>query len=176
MTTVSQPTSAADRRAVVMRGYLDRVRGRSATVLGVLAAFFLFHPPLAQGLYYLLRGLWPLFRMGHIGASSATDTDIWLARYDASGNPLGTSFVNTDTNQEIGPSISMDSTGNAVVAYQEFVGRDYGIYANRVSSTPSSSCATATAPNACFSTPSRSTRLASPRSTSLRCRPMATAS
>ena len=80
MATVSQPTSAADRRAVVMRGYLDRVRARSGTVLGVIATFFLFHPPLAQGLYYLLRGLWPLFRMGHIGAGSATDTDIWLAQ------------------------------------------------------------------------------------------------
>src|SRR5438046_6090663 len=45
---------------------------------GVVAAFFLFHPPLAQGIYYLLRGLWPLFRMGHSGASTATDIDIWL--------------------------------------------------------------------------------------------------
>jgi hypothetical protein len=80
MATATQPTSEADRRAAVMRGYLDRVRRRSATVLGTIAAFFLFHPPLAQGIYYLLRGLWPLFRMAPVDASSATDTDIWLAQ------------------------------------------------------------------------------------------------
>jgi hypothetical protein len=80
MATVSQPTSAADRRPQAMRGYWDRARGRGATALGAVAAFFLFHPPLAQGIYYLLRGLWPLFRPGPLGASSATETDIWLAQ------------------------------------------------------------------------------------------------
>src|SRR6185369_17024902 len=80
MATVSPPTSEAPRRAQGMREPLNRLRRRGTTVLGVVAAFFLFHPPLAQGIYYLLRGLWPLFRMGHLGASSATDTDIWLAQ------------------------------------------------------------------------------------------------
>src|SRR4029453_14643928 len=80
MATISQPGREAARRVPVMKEPWKRVRGRGATVLGAIAAFFLFHPPLAQGIYYLLRGLWPLFRMGHIGVSSATDTDIWLAQ------------------------------------------------------------------------------------------------
>jgi hypothetical protein len=73
MAAVSQPTSGATRRTQVMRAYLG-------AGLGSVAAFFLFHPPLAQGIYYLLRGLWPLFRMGYIGDSGATDTDVWLAQ------------------------------------------------------------------------------------------------
>jgi hypothetical protein len=72
--------SEGPHRAQGMREPLNRLRRRGATALGVVAAFFLFHPPLAQGIYYLLRGLWPLFRMGHTGASTATDTDIWLAQ------------------------------------------------------------------------------------------------
>src|SRR3954454_2155960 len=80
MATVSQPTSAAARRAQPMREYWDRVKGPSATALGAVGAFFLFHPPLAQGIYYLARGLWPLFRLGPLHASTATDTDIWLAQ------------------------------------------------------------------------------------------------
>jgi hypothetical protein len=61
--------------------------------------------------------------------------DIQMARYDGAGGFLGTAAVNTDANLETAPSVSMDNQGNAVVAYQEFITPDWGIYANRVSST-----------------------------------------
>src|SRR5262249_1541667 len=50
------------------------------------------------------------------------------------GTYLGTSLINTDPNLESAPSVSMDNAGNAVVAYQEYITPDWGIYANRVSS------------------------------------------
>ena len=67
MATVTQPratqSSPAARRAQVMRDYWDRARGPATTVLGTIGAFFVAYPPLAQGIYYLMRGLWSL--LGH---------------------------------------------------------------------------------------------------------------
>ena len=76
MTSVTQSTSETARRAQLLRDSWNRVKAPSATVLGAVAGFFLFHPPVAQGIYYLLRGLWPLFRPG----KGATDEDVWLAQ------------------------------------------------------------------------------------------------
>ena len=76
MATVTRPAAETARRAQLMRDSWNRVKGPSATALGAVAAFFLFHPPLAQGIYYLLRGLWPFFRPG----AHATDEDVWLAQ------------------------------------------------------------------------------------------------
>jgi hypothetical protein len=80
MTSATQSPTETARRAQLLRDSWNRVKGPSATALGAVAAFFLFHPPLAQGIYYLLRGLWPLFRLGSLHNSSATDTDVWLAQ------------------------------------------------------------------------------------------------
>jgi hypothetical protein len=77
MATVGQPTSNAARRAQIMREYWSQVRGPTANALGAVAGFFIAYPPLAQGLYYLLRGLWPLLRTS---STYTTDTDIWLAQ------------------------------------------------------------------------------------------------
>lgn len=76
MATVGQPTSEAARRAQLMRDYWRAVRGPSANALGTIAGFFIAYPPLAQGIYYLLRGLWPLLRTS---SAYSTATDIWLS-------------------------------------------------------------------------------------------------
>ena len=80
MATVSQPTSDAARRAQLMREYWGRVRRPSASALGVLAAFFLAYPPLAQGIYYLLRGLWSLLHLGAVETLTETRHDLWLSQ------------------------------------------------------------------------------------------------
>jgi hypothetical protein len=65
------------------------------------------------------------------------DDDIALARYTATGAFAGTSYINTDLNNEYSPSVSMDNAGNAVVAYTEKVGSLFfsptGVFASRVS-------------------------------------------
>jgi hypothetical protein len=68
---------------------------------------------------------------------STTDDDILMARYAANGALLGTSSVAISTAREQLPSVSMDDSGNAVVAYQKLVGNDFDIKARRVSSAGS---------------------------------------
>jgi hypothetical protein len=70
----------------------------------------------------------------HAASSPGFNLDIWMDRFDGNGVYLGLNQINTDLNLEANPSVAMDSAGNAVVAYQEFTGGDYGIYANRVTS------------------------------------------
>ena len=79
MATVGQSRSDAVRRAQLMRDYWDRVRRPSAGALGVVAAFFLAYPPLAQGIYYLLRGLWSLLHLGSIEAQTEIHHNLWLS-------------------------------------------------------------------------------------------------
>jgi hypothetical protein len=76
MATASQPSSVAARRAELMRQYWNRVKGPSTTVLGSIAAFFVAYPPLAQGLYYLLRGVWPFLGLGR----GYTGVELWMAQ------------------------------------------------------------------------------------------------
>src|SRR5262245_41534584 len=63
------------------------------------------------------------------------EEDILLNRYNAAGGLLGSNQVAFTTAREMAPSVSMDDFGNAVVAYQKFVGSDFDIKARRVSST-----------------------------------------
>jgi len=63
-----------------MREYWNRVRRPSAGALGVVAAFFLAYPPLAQGIYYLLRGLWSLLHLGAVETLTETRHDLWLSQ------------------------------------------------------------------------------------------------
>jgi hypothetical protein len=79
MATAGQPTSDAVRRAQLMREYWNRVRRPSATALGAVAAFFLAYPPLAQGIYYLLRGLWSLLHLGSVESLAETHRHVWLS-------------------------------------------------------------------------------------------------
>jgi hypothetical protein len=78
MATASQPASGATQEAQLTREYWDRVRGPVATFLMVVAAFFLFHPPLAQGVYFIVRSLSLLLFLGPLHASGTTETEIWL--------------------------------------------------------------------------------------------------
>jgi hypothetical protein len=66
---------------------------------------------------------------------SSTDDDVLMARYSSAGTLLGTTSVAVSTAREQLPSVSVDNFGNAVVAYQKFVGNDFDIKARRVSST-----------------------------------------
>lgn len=66
--------------------------------------------------------------------SGSSDWDIYAQQYNGFGNFVRKVAVNTDTNAEHNPSVSMNDSGNAMIAYQEFVSPDYGIYANELSS------------------------------------------
>jgi len=65
---------------------------------------------------------------------SSHHNDIRLLQYNSSGVFLTNLAVNIDGCDETNPDVAMDNVGNAVVAYQRFIGGDWGIYANRVSS------------------------------------------
>src|SRR3954470_19257747 len=83
MATVTNPSpmqsSAAARRAQVLREYWNRARGPTTTVLGTIAAFFVAYPPLAQGIYYLIRGLWLILGHGFQGAATGETVSAFLA-------------------------------------------------------------------------------------------------
>jgi hypothetical protein len=66
---------------------------------------------------------------------SSTDDDVYLRRYDASGSPLDPwpLLIATSGYVEQAPSVSMDNSGNAVVAYFKKVGTTSYIKAARVS-------------------------------------------
>src|SRR5262249_37846861 len=62
---------------------------------------------------------------------SGDDWDIFASQYGAGGVLQRSNIhINFDSNPEHNPSVSMDRNGNAVVAYQRFIGGDHGIYAN----------------------------------------------
>jgi hypothetical protein len=65
---------------------------------------------------------------------SSSDDDIYLARFSSAGSLLGTTVVAATSLFEQAPSVSMDDFGNAVVAFQKFIGSDFDIKARRVSS------------------------------------------
>ena len=64
---------------------------------------------------------------------SDSDGDIFANQYNGSGSFLRSVTVNFDSNEEFSPSVSMDNSGNAVIAYAEIVSSNSGIYANRLS-------------------------------------------
>ena len=68
-------------------------------------------------------------------AFSSSDDDIFVQRYSAGGGLFGTHAVATSGQNERNPSVSIDNFGNAVVAYQKFVGGDWDIKARRVGNT-----------------------------------------
>jgi hypothetical protein len=66
---------------------------------------------------------------------SATDYDVIASRYTASGGLIEQSAIASSTALEEAPRIAMDNRGNAVIAYQKFVGNDWDIKARRFSGT-----------------------------------------
>jgi hypothetical protein len=52
-------------------------------------------------------------------AFSATDHDIFLTRYDASGTALGVNAIALSTSEDLAPSVAIDNSGNAVVAWEK---------------------------------------------------------
>src|SRR5262249_3919739 len=66
---------------------------------------------------------------------SSSDDDIELNRYSSGWSTLlGHHAIAVSTDREQAPSVSMDNSANAVVAYQRLVGSDWDIKARRVSS------------------------------------------
>ena len=66
---------------------------------------------------------------------STNDHDIYMNRYSASGGLLGTSYIETSTAFESRPSVSMDDSGNAVVAWQRQIFGNNDVIARRVSAS-----------------------------------------
>ena len=65
---------------------------------------------------------------------SVNDHDIFLKQFSASGSLLATRAIATSTANESLPSVSMDNSGNAVVAWQRVINGNADILARRVSS------------------------------------------
>jgi hypothetical protein len=66
---------------------------------------------------------------------SNTDYDVIASRYTAAGGLIEQSAIASSSALEEAPSIAMDNQGNAVIAYQKFVGSDWDIKARRFSGT-----------------------------------------
>src|SRR5262249_43925230 len=76
MATVSGPSSV--QRAQMMRDAWQAFAGHSSTVARQVFWFFSSYPPLAQGLYYLLLGLWTLLWPGGYQTVTGHTGDPWV--------------------------------------------------------------------------------------------------
>jgi hypothetical protein len=74
------------------------------------------------------------FDIAYQYAYSPTDDDIYLRRYSASGTVLDSAATHIAASgyREQSPSVSMDNSGNAVVAYSKYAGSTSYIKARRV--------------------------------------------
>jgi hypothetical protein len=61
-------------------GYASQAGGRAARALHRTFTFLATYPPLAQGVYYLLTGLWPLVSVGTYHWLTRHQGDVWLAQ------------------------------------------------------------------------------------------------
>jgi len=67
---------------------------------------------------------------------SANDYDIFASQYASTGVLLRSNlYINFDSNIEFRPMVAMDGDGNAVVVYDRLTNNDFGVYANRLSSS-----------------------------------------
>jgi len=64
----------------LMRDAMQQVRNRGAGGLSHVRTFVLAYPPLIEGIYYLLTGLWPLLHMPSFLAVTGPKTDLWLVQ------------------------------------------------------------------------------------------------
>src|SRR5262249_51345743 len=75
------------------------------------------------------------FSIAYQFLSPVTSNDIRLNRYSSSGAMIASGvIVANGPEAEQHPDIAIDNAGNAVVAYQKFIGGDFDIKARRVSS------------------------------------------
>jgi len=63
-----------------VRDALHQARTRGASGLGRVRTFVLAYPPLIQGIYFVVTGLWPLLHMSSFLAVTGPKTDLWLVQ------------------------------------------------------------------------------------------------
>jgi hypothetical protein len=78
MATTTESTSA--RRAQVVRDAWRRIGGPTTNIFGWVFAFFTSYPPLAQGLYCLVIGLWPLLGLGSYLSLTGHPGEVWVVQ------------------------------------------------------------------------------------------------
>src|SRR5262245_858284 len=74
------PQTPADRLGPARPDAWSRLGGYAAHTFGHVWRFFTTYPPLAQGLYYLLTGLWPLVDIGGYRATTGHAQSPWMAQ------------------------------------------------------------------------------------------------
>src|SRR5437879_6174180 len=62
----------------ILRDIGGRVGHHSSSALSRVTGFFRAYPPLAQGLYFLLTGLWQLLSISSFQAVTGPKHDLWL--------------------------------------------------------------------------------------------------
>jgi len=80
MATANRMTSASAQRAQMMRDAWKGVEQHGGALLAPVAAFLVAYPPLAQGIYYVLTGLWPLISISTFQLVTGHKTDLWLVQ------------------------------------------------------------------------------------------------
>src|SRR5437016_6133008 len=76
MATSTQPSGMS--RGEMLRGAWQNVKEPGATILGHVVKFLSTYPPLAQGIYYLILGLWGLLTLGTISSFTGHGGSAWL--------------------------------------------------------------------------------------------------
>src|SRR5436305_10564706 len=76
----SNNTGGAARRAEMMRKAWGHVEKHGSTYLGPVWDYLTAHPTLAQGVYYVVTGLWPLVHTNSFQAVTGPKTDLWLVQ------------------------------------------------------------------------------------------------
>ena len=80
MATASRTPSVSAQRAQVLRNVWKGVEQRGASLLGPVLAFLVASPAWAQGIYYVLTGLWPLASPRTLLAVTEPRTELWLVQ------------------------------------------------------------------------------------------------
>ncbi len=76
MATITQPSGI--QRGEMLRGAWSKIKDPGSNILGHVIGFFSAYPPLAQGLYYLFLGLWPLLSLASYQKVTGDQGDLWL--------------------------------------------------------------------------------------------------
>jgi hypothetical protein len=80
MAVADRVSSPSARRAEMMRQTWGTLSQHGSTVLRPALNFFIAFPPVAQGIYYLLTGLWPLLSLDTFLWVTGPKTDLWLVQ------------------------------------------------------------------------------------------------
>src|SRR4051794_13924459 len=74
------PQTPMQWRRQEMHSAWNQAGGYASTTMGHVFRFFTAYPPLAQGLYYLVIGLWPLVGIGSYQEATGHRAAPWLAQ------------------------------------------------------------------------------------------------